>query len=290
MFVIFGSPRSGTTILSSSLDLHSQIIVPDETDFIIPLAFIVDRVHQAPIGKEMIKNLIINGERYKVSLGEYLSQDEVFAAIDKADYNAAAILESIYSSLAEKAGKKIAGDKSPNDIMFSYMLEKVGFFNSDIKIIHIVRNIRDVIVSLQELQWVPEIEKFFPRIWCESNLFLHNLLKEQTSRYLLVKFEDLITDPRKNFEKIFDLLELPHENGVFEYKNRNDRYKKMPHHSKLHKPFLPDEIGVWRKELSPKDIELCQEQASEALQHFGYSNRSKFINYIYKLWNLQEKE
>ncbi|QHW31542.1 sulfotransferase [Paenibacillus rhizovicinus] len=35
MFIIFGSPRSGTTLLSSVLDAHDDIVVPDETDFIV---------------------------------------------------------------------------------------------------------------------------------------------------------------------------------------------------------------------------------------------------------------
>ena len=38
MFIIFGSPRSGTTLLASSLDQNDQLVVLDESDFIIPMA------------------------------------------------------------------------------------------------------------------------------------------------------------------------------------------------------------------------------------------------------------
>jgi hypothetical protein len=37
MFFIFGNPRSGTTLLCASLELNDKIVVPDETDIVVPL-------------------------------------------------------------------------------------------------------------------------------------------------------------------------------------------------------------------------------------------------------------
>ena len=51
MFIIFGAPRSGTTLLSSSLNLNDSIVIPHETDFIVPLSFVCrsvkDKAHEA---------------------------------------------------------------------------------------------------------------------------------------------------------------------------------------------------------------------------------------------------
>ena len=77
MFFIFGSPRSGTTLLCSSLDLNDEIVVPDETDFIVPLGFIFDRVKDAAVGRDLIATLIVSTDRYPHSLAEFLSKEEV---------------------------------------------------------------------------------------------------------------------------------------------------------------------------------------------------------------------
>jgi len=51
MFVVFGSPRSGTTLLAATLNQNDNIIIPDETDFIIPLAFLLKTVKDEEKGK-----------------------------------------------------------------------------------------------------------------------------------------------------------------------------------------------------------------------------------------------
>ncbi|MGC8495195.1 MAG: hypothetical protein ACP5SH_26050 [Syntrophobacteraceae bacterium] len=39
MFTILDSPRCGTTFLSTALNAHSEITIPEETDFIGPGSF-----------------------------------------------------------------------------------------------------------------------------------------------------------------------------------------------------------------------------------------------------------
>src|SRR5690348_5511964 len=73
VFFIFGSPRSGTTLLAQTLAAHSQIEMPYETDFIVPVAFVLDRVNDPTAGRPIIKGLMTASMGYKRSLGPYLS-------------------------------------------------------------------------------------------------------------------------------------------------------------------------------------------------------------------------
>jgi hypothetical protein len=59
-FFIFGSPRSGTTLLCASLELNDKIVVPDETDFVVPMGFIFDRVKDVAVGRDLIASLIVS--------------------------------------------------------------------------------------------------------------------------------------------------------------------------------------------------------------------------------------
>ena len=77
MFIIFGSPRSGTTLLASSLDQNDQLVVLDESDFIIPMAFILDRVKNERVGRRLIAEVIAQTQRFPDTLGRFLQQTEI---------------------------------------------------------------------------------------------------------------------------------------------------------------------------------------------------------------------
>jgi hypothetical protein len=270
MFIIFGSPRSGTTLLSSTLNLNDQIVIPLETDFIIPTAFIIDRIKDSDIGKDLIYKLITSSERYKISIGEYLSNEEIKFCLDKSSYLLSDIISDLYQIIANKQNAKIAGDKSPNDLLFSRILIKNGLFDSDIKIIHIIRDIRDVIFSLKKLNWNPDMEQWFPRFWSTSNLYIHNYYKSRLDKYILIKYENLVTNPGYYLKKITDFLEVSFQDKMLDHTNRGLLLRNQEHHVNLALPFIASKVKNWETNLDPYSTEMCEKQANEALKEFEY--------------------
>lgn len=276
MFFIFGSPRSGTTLLAQCLNSHSEIIVPDETDFIIPLAFIFDRIREPDLGKEILIELITHSVAFQTSIGEYLHEEQIFKIINNCDYHPAQMLNSLYAELATTVGKKIAGDKSPNDLLFLRMLIKVGGLDdANMKILHIVRDIRDVMVSLNKVKWVTDLDLYFPRFWSNSNLYLYSLYKDKTTTYLLIRYEDMVREPARIFHKICDFLEVDFQQGMLDFRNFASRYKDFPAHTKLYAPISTDNIGVYKKEVTKPLLKSYEQQAQEALEIFEYSLEQK---------------
>lgn len=270
MFFIFASPRSGTTLLTSCLNLHSGIFIPHETDFIIPSCFVFDRIKDPEIGKRILKDLIPNTTRFSYTIGGILSSQEISSIIEESPYEPRQLFSNIYSRLAEKSGKLIGGDKSPNDLLNIYMFYSLGILNTETKVVHLIRDIRDVILSLQNVKWVANIEEFFPRFWCDSNLFLHNSLKSNSDRYLLLRYEDLVTDPTKELKQVCSFLGMPFEEAILDKSQRGCWYWKFDYHQKLKNDFSRERIGVWKTELDSRSVQLCHEQAAEALNVFGY--------------------
>jgi hypothetical protein len=270
MFILFGSPRSGTTLLSSALDLHSEIAIPDETDFIVPLALICKRVKDPIAGKQLLTKLVTSTERFPDSLGEYLSEREVEETIAGTPYAPADILEALYGAIARKRGKRIAGDKSPNDLGSFGLLYGSGMFDSAIRIVHIVRDVRDVVLSLRTVGWAARPELTVPRPWCTSNLGLHHAFKESPERYLMIKFEDLVSAPRVGLERVCSFLGVRFEETMLEHANRGLRYRGVSHHQNLSRPFLVERAGAWRNEMDDASRRACEKQAAEALEVFGY--------------------
>lgn len=276
MFFIFGMPRSGTTLLAQCISAHNDIIIPHETDFIIPMAFILDRVSDQDIGRELIYKLIVNSKAHS-SLAEFIDQQAIHNAVYSSDYHAAALLQSLYDEIASAASAKIAGDKSPNDLNFLRMLVKTGGLASNTKVIHIVRDVRDVMVSLQKTGWASDLDSYFPRFWSNQNLYLNCIRKHDESTYLLVRYEDFVNQPVEQLANAFRFLDVAPNEAVLSPTQRHSRYKDFgEEHANIYKPITPRQIGVYKEVLDKSILENYETQAQEALQTFGYQTCNSY--------------
>jgi len=270
MFFIFGMPRSGTTLLAQCLSAHSEIVVPYETDFIVPMAFIFDRIKDEHVGRDLICKLIVNSAGFNASIGEYIEGQTVHEIIYSCDYHPAAILNSLYEKIARAAKAKLAGDKSPNDLHYLRMLVKTGGLSPDKKVIHMVRDIRDVMVSVNKTGWGSDLDLYFPRFWCNSNLYLNSIYGKDRSRYTLIRYEDFVSDPENELDKVCRFLGVEFQQEMLSSENYHKRYKGVKHHSNLYNPISTSSVGryinILDQEMQKKYILL----AREALIAFGY--------------------
>lgn len=269
MFFILGTARSGTTLLAQCLNAHPAVVVPHETDFLVPTAFIHDRIRDPAVGRQLISDLVPNTAAFKASLGEYLDASTVKSIVATADYHPGAIASALYAAVAERAGAAIAGDKSPNDLNFVRILVKTGVIGPGTRVIHLVRDIRDVMVSLGETGWGTDLEQYFPRQWSNSNLYVHGHFRER-SEYLLLRYEELVTRPEQELERACAFLGVPFLASMMEpERRRHPRYRDMPFHEKLAEPISAS--GVGRYLATAAATRFSQEaQAGEGLRTFGY--------------------
>jgi hypothetical protein len=270
MFFIFGSPRSGTTLLAQCLNAHPEIVIPHETDFIIPMAFVCDRITDVDERRAILKRLIPRTAGFGGSLGEFVSSAEVEAIVDLYAAQPACLLEAIYAAIAAKNNRKIAGDKSPNDLLFLRMLVKVGGISPKTRIIHIVRDPRDVLASIMSAQLTDVPEVWFPGLWNSSNIYLNNLYGA-SEQYCLVKYENFACSPEQELKRICAHLGVNFSASMLDEERRSARYRGSAHHSKLYEPISPRNIANYKTTLSDGLIARCEEQAGLALHRFGYS-------------------
>lgn len=274
MFFIFGSPRSGTTLLAQCLSAHPDLVVPAETDFIVPAAFVFDRVEDVEVRKTILKPLIANAAFTRAALGEYLSEEKLGEIVSAHCESATSLLDAIYTAVATAAGAKLAGDKTPNDLLYLRILISTGVISSDTKIIHIVRDVRDVVSSLIKRSWTPAIEDYFPRLWSQTNLYLHEQFGSGKN-YRLIRYEDFVRDPEDHLREICGLLgvDSDHLHDMIAPKRRHRRYFRSPNHPMLYDPISVERIGAFRADLSPAAIETCHRQAADAMTVFAYGDR-----------------
>jgi hypothetical protein len=270
MFIVFGSPRSGTTLLKESLNLHPDVFIPMQTTVISTSAHIIGSVSNWDKASQVVADAIVASDDYTMIFSRYLSESEVRSAVASAAPSLAGLLESLYGTLANKLGKRICGDKSPDDLLSIRKLEQVGLLESPIKFVHLVRDVRGSVASLLNTSWAPPgIAEYFPRIWNYTNLHLHHALRRHPN-YVLVKYEDLVSTPREEFTRITALLELPFDASMLDASKRGLELRTDPSHRNLAQPFLSDRIDAWRKQLSTELVAHCESSANEAMHTFGY--------------------
>jgi hypothetical protein len=273
MFIIFGTPRSGTTLLKEALCQHTEIVIPHETDFIVPLALLLDRVPDSTVGRRLAFEMIIATRDFAHSIGRYLTPSDVESIIYSTNYSLPAIISAIYAALAFKTGKSIAGDKSPNDLAFVRILAKAGLFDSDIKIIHLVRDVRDVVLSLQSTAWAPtEVETYFPRVWTSANLNLRHFATRILDRYLFLRYEDFVWNSEQKLEEISHFLGVPFDLKMLNWEQMGTELKHLAHHQNLGRSPLSEKCYGWKQRIPElrHQFEQWTRQAEDALCEFGY--------------------
>jgi hypothetical protein len=271
IFIIFGSPRSGTTLLKETLSRNSNIFIPHETNIVTPIAYIIESIKNPIIGKELIGKLIVSSKDYQHALGQHLDESEIFHALQYGKYTLAGVLNSIYGTLAKKMNKKRCGDKSPNDLQSVHLLQELGLLDSDIKIIHLVRDVRSVVASLLNVDWAPkDIELTFPRQWNTTNMHLYQAM-QGNANYFLLRYEDMVAYPKESFAGACQFLDVKFEEGMLSELNRGvSLRRRQAHHKNLAQPFLTSRVNSWETELPSDIIKHTEQLADEGLSLFGY--------------------
>lgn len=268
MFHVFSSPRSGSTLLAQCLSAHPALHVPDETDFIVPTAFVLDRIADPSLGRRLIGDFILGARRFPEGLGESLSPSEVRAIVASAPFDRRIITE-LFAEVAKKCGKRLCGDKSPDDLLSLRILHKQGFLDPPSRVVHLVRDVREVMASLHQLDWVRDLDLYFARNWSDLNLYLYELLRGR-EHYILVRYEDLIADPREQLSRICRHLGFAFEEAMLDPRRRHARYRERPGHSRIYDPIRPDTEGPGRISMGPSHLAWYESQARDGLVTFGY--------------------
>jgi len=271
MFLILGSPRSGTTLLRATLNQHPAILVPDETDFIVPACMICDRIGDEAVGRAMVADLVVGSDRYAYSIAPYLGPDDVRTVVSGAPYSGLAMVEALYDAIAGRHGKALAGDKSPNDLSFVSELLRGGLLGRPIKVIHLVRDVRDVILSMSKTLFRPPfVDTAFPLDWSRENLSLFRSMHDLPDRYLLVRFDDMVLDAEATFRGVAAFLGVRFHPDMLSHETRGMDKVGEDHHRNLNKPMLASRVAVWRREMAPERSHAIASRSREALCQFGW--------------------
>lgn len=264
---LVGCPRSGTTMLASFLK-STPWGGPFETHFITK--YYKRLIHYGDLTQiENMKRLVsdILTERPVQQWKLHLDLDAFCKSLPEPTYPA--LCDALCRQSSTKKGFASWGDKTPYYILD---LEVIANLFPQSRVIYIVRDGRDVALSLLEKSWGPGNLYACAEYWraCNERRPIHAMLEAQ-ERLLTVRYEDLLDYPRQEMTKVLEFLGWPDVEPALaaaESKVRSGNYDK------------------WRTKMAASEIELFERVAGDTLRKFHYETHvdTLGISLLPRLW------
>ena len=264
--VVLGVSRSGTTLLRVVLDRSPGIAIPDESFFIPLLA----RRHRGRVDRERFLDDL---SRLPTPAAWGLSPADVAPRL-RSGMRIGEAIAAIYEAYATKMGKPRWGDKTPMYMRHLPLLERLF---PDAQYVHLIRDGRDAAHSFLRMPegtfartWAhPDSAAEFACLWRAEVTSARELGQRMgSSRYLEVRYEDLVGAMDAAVRRICGFARIPYEPAMLDYVGRVDVSRK-PHQQRL---LEPPRSGVreWRTEMTKEDVSAFESIAGGLLAELDY--------------------
>lgn len=263
-------------MLRLMLDAHPELAIPPETYF-GPVIAAFDRE-----GTERAVEAILRSQLWP-DCG--LPAEEFTRRVDdRSPASAGELLRVFYELYAEQRGKRRWGDKTPH---YVESMSTVREMFPEARFVHIVRDGRDVMLSLTPLWFGPGSLATAAEFWSQT-LISAQVQARTLPFYMEVRYEDLVCDPAASLRQICEFLDLDWSPSMLEYhrhagqriaeesaeRHRNGRAispgERMAIHKYVDQPPRQDRVERWRAEMSAADLRTFEGIAGETLDAFGY--------------------
>lgn len=271
---IFGAPRSGTTFLASLLK-ETPFGAPFETQFIIKYFHRLANYGDLNIVENLSRLVAdVSQERAVMQWGVKLDAAAILSEMG-GQFDYARFVDIVCGDAARLMGSVYWGDKTP-----AYLQEPEVIIDlfPDAKFLYIIRDGRDVALSLLEKIWGPGNTYACAEYWDRLNSPNTSLQKlQEEGKLFVLRYEDLLDDCSKLARKIYDFVGYEADDVLIEKHAAN---------------VIPGNYDKWRIKMSRNQVKVFESVAGETLERFGYEcvygtgEIGFFRRSIYRLHNL----
>lgn len=272
-FFIVGSGRCGSTLLRAVLMINDAIHIPPETYILrsiideyrlfnrLPWTFVVRQVLSR---LEYQKHFAVFG----VCLRDLYQE---LVASEPADRTLAHILDRfyMYHAAREKPTATRWGDKTPTN---AYCLGDLSRVFPDMRVIHMVRDGRDVVTSFVEMQEGLGVTEAVER-WLTSIAMVRQFAQGPEAHCLEVRYEDIVHHPEMQIRKVCEFIEADFDHRMLRHHETAAEMRDIAtydHYRDVMSPISGGSIGKWRDAFDGATKEFLNEQMGEVLSELGY--------------------
>jgi len=276
--LITGCYKSGTDYTTQLLNNHPNFAsILDVVQF---MRFCFDRYN--PIESKENYSKLIYDAAYRISLrtNYKVNIDKVLHHCNQVSkVNYALLYDAIFSDLFLTDAVHSWADKT--QLVWTRVPDFLGMFPNG-KVIHIVRDPRNVMASFKKSTYAPEPAYLSAVFNCydsmKKGLFYRDNYDDKI--FYLLKFEDLLLDTEKVICDIFEFLELSVNHDLLSQDPMIDVHgKPWFHNSSFMDP--KDQTTKfdrqaaterWKINLEKEDITLCEAINGEVMDSYGYTS------------------
>ena len=292
-FFVFGSARSGTTLLSRLINVHPQVLCNWQAHFFSRPPLLKSLVN-TPEVEEWLRR-----DSNRWNRGKDLSPVVLRAA---ADY--------ILEREARRAGKCIVGDKSPNSYSRGQAVRNMHDVYPDGTILHIIRDGRHAVLSRRfqffmdnESQLTREDKAFRSGFIADPESYLsgkRSLFGEEKmhfvarqwaetvnetdregrrlygDRYLSLRYEDLLANPWQEMQRLWEFLgaggldrNLQQAMETEMQSNTSTDWQREKNHEVM-QAMQKYPKATWQAMFTARDREIFKEEAGQVLVDWHY--------------------
>jgi hypothetical protein len=273
---IVGCPRSGTTLLRRIIDAHRQIAITRETHWIAKRFEKRQGVTPDGLVTPELLSWLLSDEKF-TRMG--IRQDELeglMAGEEAVPYST--FVTGVFDLYGKGQGKRLVGDKVPGYVRRIPTLHALW---PKAKFVHIIRDGRDVCMSAINWSRAYKLARRYST-WTEDPTTTAAVWWEWQVRlgredggslapqlYHEVRYEELVSRPAKECEKLCSFLDLPYDDAMLKF--HKGRTKMKPGRD-AKRAWLPITSGLrdWRTQMPAEDLERFEAAAGDLLEELGY--------------------
>lgn len=184
-----------------------------------------------------------------------------------------AVFGAVYAIAAEAWGKRNWCCKSLANI--HYLTEIEAYFGEQARYIYLFRDGRDVAVSFRKAVVGEKHFYHIAREWAGTQrLALRFRESIPASRFISLRYEDLVTDPETTMRDLCRFLDVPFRRSMLEF-YKSEEAQRAAGASALWenviRPVMRDNTGKFRREAAEEDIRIFESVAGDVLDALGYA-------------------
>jgi hypothetical protein len=268
-----GCARSGTTLVRAIFSSHPEMAIPDETHYFSQMLNKPERYESAKgfVTETFLADLL----SHPLFPRWILPEEQVRQAlISPPTVSYADAVRRVYALYAQRKGKQRYGDKTPHNII---NISRLATIFPEASFIHVIRDGRDVAMSLMDRRWGAAGVVKASRFWRDRVRRGRDAGQQiGADRYMEIRYERLIEDTEAVVRSMCSFIELEFDPEMLRYYEQTDRLfdgrpgrPRVPGHSHLN---LPPTKGLrdWRSQMSRDDVDLFELVAGDLLDELGY--------------------
>lgn len=270
--LVFGSPRSGTSLVSRLLNAHPKIGIPFES--LIYDTFWPIRRHYGDLDDPGNAERLLRHMLQWSPVAEWappVAWEDAWSRVDRRDFHG--LFRAVVTAWCDGQGKPVWGEKSPWHAFFWRALLE-GFPRA--RVVHVIRDPRDATLSWKRARQGPRNAYVLARRWAGYMAVMDEVRAGwPADAYLECRYEELLADPEAECARLCEFLGEAFDPGMLAFHESSESYNTDPtNRANLARPIMQDNSGKWAEQFSEEELRWVEAVAGGRMRDLGYQPRN----------------